>query len=128
MQTDIQSKGFTLTDGLRDYLMKRLAYGLSHGDGHITRVTVRLSDINGPRGGADKRCFIEVKLKGTSAVVVEDTEADLYVAIDRATERAGRSMVRRLARQRKFAPGVPIEQGSADGVGEPDAQPDTSMA
>lgn len=105
MQMDIQSQGFTLTDSLRDYLMKRLAYALNHGGEYISRVTVRLSDINGPRGGADKRCFIEVRLKQQPAVVIEDTEADLYVAIDRAAERAGRTLTRRLARQREFAPG-----------------------
>lgn len=63
MQINIQGQGFTLTAGLRGYLMKRLACSLNHGDDHIIRVTVRLSGINGPRGGADKRCFIEVRLK-----------------------------------------------------------------
>lgn len=127
MQMDVQSQGFPLTDGLRDYLMKRLAYGLNHGDESITRVTVRLSDINGPRGGADKRCFIEVRLKAAPAVVIEDTEADLYVAIDRAAERAGRALARRLARQREFAPDLPTETDSTDWAGElgepPDAPP-----
>lgn len=123
MQMDIQSQGFTLTAGLRDYLMKRLAYGLNHGDDHITRVTVRLSDVNGPRGGADKRCFVEVRLKTLSAVVIEDTEVDLYVAIDRAAERAGRALARRLARQREFAPGMSAEPESADGAAQIDMQP-----
>ncbi|MDH4233875.1 MAG: HPF/RaiA family ribosome-associated protein [Gallionella sp.] len=120
MQMDIQSQGFTLTNGLRDYLKKRLAYALNHGDGHITRVTVRLSDINGPRGGVDMCCFIEVRLKQQPAVVIEDTEADLYVAIDRAAERTGRTLTRRLARQREFAPG---KTESADWPTQSDAQP-----
>lgn len=107
MQMDIQSQGFSLTDGIRDYVMKRLAYALAHGDATITRIIVRLSDINGPRGGEDKRCLIEVRLKAATSVVIEDIEADLYVAIDRATERAGRTLARRLARQREFAPGKP---------------------
>lgn len=105
MQMDIQSQGFTLTDSLSDYLKKRLAYALNHGDDYISRVTVRLSDVNGPRGGADKRCLIEVRLKQKPAVVIEDTEADIYVAIDRAVERTGRTLARRIARQREFAPG-----------------------
>ena len=114
MQMDIQSQGFTLTDGLRDYLMKRLAYGLNHGGECITRVIVRLSDINGPRGGADKRCLIELRLKQLPAVVIEDTEADLYLAIDRATERAGRTLTRRLARQREFVSGLNVKTGQAE--------------
>ncbi|MDP2833849.1 MAG: HPF/RaiA family ribosome-associated protein [Pseudomonadota bacterium] len=123
MQMDIQSQGFSLTDGLRDYVMKRLAYGLNHGDETITRVIVRLSDINGPRGGEDKRCLIEVRLKTAPAVVIEDTEADLYVAIDRAAERAGRTLARRLARQREFVPAMPAEPVDADWAGEVGAQP-----
>ena len=116
MQTSIQSLGFTLTEGLRGYVMKRLAYSLNHGDEHITRLTVRLSDINGPRGGADKRCLIEVRLKAAPALVIEDTEADLYIAIDRATERAGRTLERRLARQREFAPDLSAAAGNMDNV------------
>jgi ribosome-associated translation inhibitor RaiA len=61
---------------------------------------VRLSDENGPRGGRDKRCRIRVGIAGAQSVVIEDTEADLTVAIDRAAERAARVLVRRLERQR----------------------------
>lgn len=100
MHIDIRAQGFSLTQGLRDYVMKRLAYAFSHGDASITRLRVSLSDINGPRGGADKRCLIEVRLKQAPAVVIEDVEADLYVAIERAAERAGRALARRLERGR----------------------------
>lgn len=106
MQMAIQCRGFALTEGLRDYARKRLSYSLSFGDGYILRAIMRLSDINGPRGGKDKRCHIEVRLKGLPAVVIADTEADLYVAIDRAAERAGRTLARRLARGQRDAPGV----------------------
>jgi putative sigma-54 modulation protein len=120
MQVDIQSTGFRLTDGIRASLMKRLTDDLNHGDDHVTRVIARLSDINGPRGGVDKRCFIEVRLKHAPALVIEDTEADLYLAIDRATKRAGRAMERSLARQREFAPALPAMldiEGGDDQIG-----------
>jgi putative sigma-54 modulation protein len=97
MQIDIQCRGFDLTDSLRDYTQKRLAYSLCHGESHIRRVIVRLSDINGPKGGEDKRCHLELRLQGFPAVVIEDTQAELYAAISRATERAGRTLARRLA-------------------------------
>lgn len=106
MQVDIQAHGFALTDGLRQYVLKRLNNSLSHSDDHIMRVIARLSDINGPRGGEDKRCLIELRLKQAPEVVIEDTESDLYIAIDRASERAGRTLARRLGRQRSFAPGT----------------------
>ena len=90
-----------------------LACSLPAGERAIQRVTVRLSDINGPRGGEDKRCHIALRLKGLPRLVIEDTEADLYVAIDRAAERAGRTVQRRLARQLRPAPGFPALEEDA---------------
>ena len=61
---------------------------------------MRLSVINGPRGGEDKCCHVRVELAQLTDVVIEDTEVDMYAAIDRAADRAGRTVGRRLARQR----------------------------
>ncbi len=102
MNIQIHAQDFNLTEGLRDHVARRLAYALNHGRDSVSRIVVRLSDVNGPRGGVDKRCGIEIRLKGSTAVAIEDTEADLYVAIDRAAERAGRTLDRRLARRREF--------------------------
>ena len=103
MQINIQARHFSLTDALRNHAERRLRFALSSCDNHIRQVVMRLSDINGPRGGADKRCHLQVMLTGLPDVVVEDTEADLYVAIDRATDRTRRTVGRRLARQRDTA-------------------------
>jgi len=107
MQIQIHSDDFDLTEGLRDHIVKRLAYALNHGRDMISRVVVRLSDANGPRGGVDKRCGIEVRLKGASTIALDDTQADLYVAIDRAAERTGRTLDRRIARRHRHAAALP---------------------
>ena len=99
MQIDIRAHDFPLSDALRSHAERRLRFALSCCDEHIQRVVMRLSDINGPRGGADKRCRLQVVLAGLPDVVVEDVEANLYVAIDRATDRAGRTLVRKINRQ-----------------------------
>jgi len=100
MQIDIQARNFSVTQAMRAHVERRLGYALSSCYNHVMRILVRLSDINGPRGGSDKRCHIEVTLPGQATVVVEDTEPDLYVAINRAAERTSRTVVRRLARRR----------------------------
>ena len=100
MQIDIQTRSFVMTEAIRHHSRRRLHFALSSYDDHIQRVVVRLSDINGPRGGADMRCHLRLVVPGLSDVVVEDIEADLYLAIDRAVDRAGRTLRRRLARQR----------------------------
>ena len=102
MQLDIQSRGFTLTSGILNYTKQRLHFALHRKDCHIMRVRIRLSDINGPRGGIDKRCLIELAIAGQNNILIEDIETDLYLAIDRASERCMRTLVRRLERSRQF--------------------------
>lgn len=114
MQMDIQCQGFSLTPGLGQYVRNRLAFAFSHADPVISRVAVRLGDVNGPRGGADKRCLVEVRLKSAPAVVVEDVETDLYRAIDRAVHRAGRALGRRLGRLRRFGPSLPGQDAAPE--------------
>ena len=106
MQIDIKARNFSLTDALRSHAERRLRFSLTCCDDHIQRVVMRLSDINGPRGGADKRCRLQVVLAGLPDVVVEDIEADLYVAIDRAADRAGRTLVRKIDRQQTAPAGM----------------------
>jgi ribosome-associated translation inhibitor RaiA len=100
MQIEIQTRSFPLTNAMRGHVERRLGFALSTRYEHIERIVVRLSDINGPRGGADKCCHIQVILPRVGNVIIEDTESDLYVAVDRATDRASRLVTRRLARQR----------------------------
>ena len=102
MQIDIQARDFPLTDALRSHAERRLRFALTCFDDHIQRVAMQLSVINGPRGGKDKRCYLQVMLAGLSDIVIEDIEADLYVAIDRAVDRAGRTVARKLDRQQSL--------------------------
>jgi hypothetical protein len=66
----------------------------------IERITVRLSDINGPKGGPDQRCQIKVVLSGLPSVVVKETDSTLPRTIDRAIEAAAIAVRRRVRRRR----------------------------
>jgi len=101
MNIAIQSNGLVLTEGLRAYVHRRLQTSL--GWALTRRLAVWLSDINGPRGGRDKRCKIQISLDNGKTVVIEDTEEDMYAAIDRAADRADRALARQLARSRAFS-------------------------
>lgn len=54
----------------------------------IERITVRLSDANGPKCGRDQICQIKVVLSGRPSVVVEERDSALQRAIDRAMKAA----------------------------------------
>ena len=115
MRIDIQAPHFSVTEALRNHIERRLCFALSFSEEQVHRVDIRLSDINGPRGGADRCCRLRVVLRGVPDVVVEDVELDLYVAIDRVANRAGRTVRRRLTRRRDRARvAVPFERESIE--------------
>lgn len=98
MKIEIQALHFRLTDALRQHTERRVRFALTCGSDRIQKIIMRLSDINGPRGGADKRCKVHVVLAGLPDVIVEDTEPNLYVAINRAVERAAGTLMRKIHR------------------------------
>ena len=75
-----------------------MRFALGRFGDRVRTVRVSLMDQNGPRGGLDKRCRIEVDGGREPEVVTEETHADLHAAINRATERTGRSFARALER------------------------------
>ena len=103
MQIVIHALDFGLTDALRRHTDRRLRSVLACYDEHIQGVVMRLSGYGGARGGVDKFCHVQVLLAGLPDVVVEDVEADLYVAISRTVHRTGRTIKRRLVRRRDKA-------------------------
>lgn len=100
MNVDIQSLGFPITATLSDHTSRRLRFGLTRHTDRIQRVVVRLGDKNGPRGGVDKFCRIQVYLFDAPVAVVEDIGLDMYAVIDRAADRVGRVVVKHLDRSR----------------------------
>lgn len=103
MKIQINARRFTLTKALNRYIKRRLKFALGSQVEHVTRVDVTLSDINGPKGGEDKRCQMLLKIKGQGDVVIEDTQSHLYTAIDRAANRASLTANKRITRLRNKA-------------------------
>ncbi len=53
-----------------------------------------MSDVNGPRGGIDKRCQVELRTDGAGTVVVASVASDWRTALDNALARAARFLMR----------------------------------
>ena len=66
------------------YIRRKLERKLAKFAASIERVTVRATDVNGPRGGVDQVCAIKAVLRGLPSVVVSRQHASLQVAIDEA--------------------------------------------
>ena len=57
-----------------------------------------MSDVNGPRGGIDKRCQVQLMTDGAGSVVVASEANDWRTALDKALARATLLLMRRWRR------------------------------
>ena len=71
----------------------------------ITRVEVHLNDLNGVKGGNDKRCLMEARLAGLGPIDVNHEADNLQVAIDAALEKLERAIEHKLGRVAMTASG-----------------------
>ena len=85
---------------LRDMALGRLKFVLCRLGMLVARARLRLSDVNGPRGGVDKQCQVELKTDGGGSVVITAASHDWRTAIDDALARAAQVMRRQLQRNR----------------------------
>jgi len=100
MRIELRGPAGLLSDPLRDYAGRRLRFAVGRFATRIGWLTLRVVDVNGPRGGVDKECQIVVKLVPWGGLKIEERDLDLYVAVDRATGRLGRSLAREVERRR----------------------------
>ena len=103
MNLFVRSSNVALTQPIRTYIDRRVRMVMGRFGRKIARVSVRISDVNGPRGGVDKLCRIEARFWGSLPVIVEDAAVDLRPAIDRSIYRMGR-VVARVAAKRLETP------------------------
>lgn len=105
MRITVHGRNIEVSDALREYVQFRLSFALGRFESRVARATVRLTDVNGPRGGVDKRCRILVALGSAGSLATEDTDPNLHTAIDRAAGAAGVAVARALERRREQARG-----------------------
>ena len=79
---------------LREVAQRRMRFVFRRMDWLIPKATVQLSDVNGPRGGIDKRCQVEIRSDVAGTVVVASVARDWRTALDQALARALRFILR----------------------------------
>lgn len=93
MQVLFKSRHPQATD-LRDLTDRRVRFVLRRLGWLVPRAEVQMSDVNGPRGGIDKRCQVELRTDGAGSVVVASVASDWRTALDNALARAARLLLR----------------------------------
>jgi hypothetical protein len=72
MQFEVRIQKIDIPKAVHRYIERRLRFSLSRFEQRIRRVNVRIFDLNGPRGGADKCCRIAIRLVSSDAIVVQE--------------------------------------------------------
>jgi putative sigma-54 modulation protein len=101
MKLELRTSNVQTSVPLEAHVAHKLELALRRFSHRVERVLVRLVDVNGPRGGADKRCRMAATLSlGAPSIIVEATHANVYVAVTHAAARLHAQIARVIAKQR----------------------------
>ena len=95
--------------GREEAILERVHFALARLSHRIRTLQIRLDDLNGPRGGVDKRCVMEADLARHGRLVVDVPDEDLLAAVSRAARRMARRVADTFERTRDLR-----RHGSAD--------------
>lgn len=100
MQILIESRD---ADGvqIRDLSAERVRFALRRLNRLVRRAKVQFSDVNGPKGGVDKRCQVELSTEAAGTVVIASLASDWRTALERSLGRATRTLTRSVQRSQK---------------------------
>jgi ribosomal subunit interface protein len=99
MNVSIRIEKVDLVAALRTYIERRLRFSLGRFSERLGRVRVRIADLNAGPGRADKSCSISAELIAPGLFVEQGAvNANLFISIDQATDRIGRSLDREMER------------------------------
>jgi hypothetical protein len=93
---EVRSKSDCAESDVRQFAEHRLSFALDRLR-NLRRIVISNEDVNGPKGGVDKRCRIIAEF-GFAFVAIEDTQPTWQGAVARAIRRAARRAVRALQR------------------------------
>jgi ribosome-associated translation inhibitor RaiA len=98
MDIRITGNNVSISAALRGYTERRFRTAV--GDAGPNEIEVRLSDVNGPRGGLDKECAVRAVLRRAGVVFVRARGEDAYSTVDKAAGRLKSAVGRRVGRYR----------------------------
>lgn len=99
MKTIVNTRNIEASNEIQNHIDRRIAFAFARGHKQVRTLLVKLTDINGPKGGIDKQCKVVVRLHSQPSIVIVERQADIYHAIDRCITRASRNLMQQLKRR-----------------------------
>jgi hypothetical protein len=87
---------------LRELAVRRTSFVFRRLSLLVQRARVQLYDVNGPRGGVDKRCDVHIRTTSAGSIMIRASAGDWRSALDSALARASRVLLRTWQRGRGF--------------------------
>ncbi len=101
MKLAIKARNLTLSPSESERIKRRVHYCFFRIKHHIRDISLTLEDINGPKGGRDKECRINVSLNSGKTLFLSEKQAELGHAADKVLQRASFNVQKRLKRTSK---------------------------
>ncbi|MEK7408047.1 MAG: HPF/RaiA family ribosome-associated protein [Acidobacteriota bacterium] len=114
MRLQMRGQQIDWPEPLREHAERRLHLALSRFSRRISLVTVDIRHDAGAPADFQTVCRIAVRLLPKGRILVENSQGDLYAAISRLAEQAGRAVGRALDRERDWE-GSPTQPKAAAG-------------
>ncbi|HAU69033.1 MAG: HPF/RaiA family ribosome-associated protein [Arenicella sp.] len=103
MKIQIYSNDINLTDPLKLSIEAQAEKRAARHVDRIDTMVIRIKDLNGPKGGKDKQCTVEIHQAGQAPIVVTKQSESLAKAINKALGRAVRTSVRKTRKQNVYS-------------------------
>ena len=111
MKIEVRFRGMESSESLREHAARRVHLHLSRFGQQLSAVVVRIADVNGPKGGLDKRCQVTVRGPRVGSSTLDGMSGDPYSAVDLAVEGVARAVGRALERVRSLRQRGPSLRG-----------------
>lgn len=102
MKIHITGRKIEIDDRVRAFAERKIQFSMGRLSNRIAGVRIQVSDVNGPKGGRDTECMVEVRFRSSGRLTAKATAVDIYSAVGRAAESAGYAVSQRVKRTRSF--------------------------
>jgi putative sigma-54 modulation protein len=118
MLLTIHAHNQRISSTFKDEMRAKISAVFARSQEKIRKIKVVFSDINGPKGGEDQQCRVQVVLFGLPTVNVVTTQENIHKALAKALSAAQVSLQRRFKKHQQFdrVPRGPLSHAQLDSI------------
>ena len=108
MQIRLIDRSIQTTPGMLEFVHSHITAAVRQFASRVREIRVQIADVNGPKGGLDKRCVILATVSGGRGhVIARHRDSEFYATIAGAAHALKRLVARRIDRDHTKRGGAP---------------------